>query len=388
LKDTVIIIKASSWKSAKLSMNHPEYASILKIAQYYGDKYRFVLVGTSGRPINSFFIKNNILAWDVQASGRLGRLTYYLGLLRLLFQYRPRLVIVLGLHNILPVSAYSLLSWRTRYVPVFIGEFGYYGNSLLGKLMFDKGLLLLKNSLELSHRRTLLMFALSSYILKRIEKLVPELTGNVALISYPIHPTFCETHDKVQPKSPSTPVLLTVAGIEPRKGLDTLVAAASSIQGNFKILIKGSVRDAGYFHKLKDMISRLGLENKVVFDSDLIDYDALASYYKSATLFVFPTREDCLGVAVLEALHCGLPVIATAVGGVTDMIVDGRNGLLVQPDNPEQLSNAISSLLKNEDLRKRLASNGRKVLDDIYYKDRLTLDSALSKSIAKVQEGN
>jgi glycosyltransferase involved in cell wall biosynthesis len=387
LKDTVLIIKASSWKAVSLSRNHPEYTSILNLAQNFGDKFRFILVGTTSKPTNIFFLKKNILAWDLQQKGRLGGLAYYFGILRLLLQYRPNVVITLGLLNIVPVSAFTLLSWKTRYVPIFIGEFGYYRNSLLGKLIFKATLVLLRTLISLSQRRTILMFALSRYIMNNIEKLVPAVTGRVALISYPIHPMFCQASDRTDFRTHHEPILLTVAGIEPRKGLDTLIASVPKIRGNCKVLIKGTIRDAQYFSALKNMVASLGLNDRVVFDTELVDYDRLVSYYESATLFVFPTREDCLGVVVLEALHCGLPVIATDVGGIPDMIKNGSNGILVPPDNADQLANAISLLLNDETMRNTLASNGRKVLNDYYYRDRMTLESALTRTLVKGEEG-
>jgi len=137
--------------------------------------------------------------------------------------------------------------------------------------------------------------------------------------------------------------------------------------------------------KLTAMVKNLGIEDRVTFITDIIDYDALTSYYKSATLFVFPTREDCLGVVILEALHCGLPVIATSVGGIPDMIKNGTNGILVRPDESLELANAISLLLDNECFRRKLAANARRSLISRYYKRRITLGEALMRSIGNSQ---
>jgi len=129
------------------------------------------------------------------------------------------------------------------------------------------------------------------------------------------------------------------------------------------------------------MTKKLDVEEKVTFVTNFVDYDTLASYYKSATLFVFPTREDSLGVVILEALHCGLPVIATSVGGIPDMIEDGVNGILVKPDDPQALANAISMVLKDYVLRRKIVANTKSVLYCRYYRGRLSLKEALIRSI-------
>jgi glycosyltransferase involved in cell wall biosynthesis len=132
------------------------------------------------------------------------------------------------------------------------------------------------------------------------------------------------------------------------------------------------------------MVKELKLSDHVIFQTDTIDYDKLIGLYKSATLFVFPTREDSLGVVILEALHSRLPVIATSVGGIPDMIKEGINGLLVKPDNPEELSKAIALLLRNNVLRETFRKNAATILKEKYYKNRITLADSLQQSVDAV----
>jgi glycosyltransferase involved in cell wall biosynthesis len=378
---TVVIIKSSPWKKAHQSRNHPEYSAIFDLLQIYESKVHFILVGTSNTHTSGILKKNGTIAWDIKTTGRLSNFTYHFDLMKLLFKYKPNLIIVLGLLNILPIAIYSFLSQKYKYVPIFIGEFGYHGTSKVNQCLMALGLKFLGIFLQLSKRKILSAFTLSTYTQRCVEKLAPNLSGKIKLISYNISPIFSLNQQDSASKCAKEPIILTVAGIEPRKGLDTLIKAVSLLPKKVKLVIKGSIRDNSYMNKLTAMVKNLNIGDRVTFITDIIDYDALVSYYKSATLFVFPTKDDCLGVVILEALHCGLPVIATSVGGVPDMIEDGFNGILVEADNPRELANAISLLLNDEALRRKLAANARSVLVSRYYQGRITLKEALIQSI-------
>jgi glycosyltransferase involved in cell wall biosynthesis len=381
-KPTVVIIKFGSWKAAHQWRNHPEYSAIHDILSLHRSKINFVLVGTSKTSPRGTSLVNGAIAYDIKAAGVRARalLAFNLNLLKLLFVYRPRLIIVLGLLNMLPVAVYSLLSWNSRFVPILIGEFGYHARKV-NQFLMTLFLRLLGISLQLSQKKILDAFALSNYVRRYIEKLAPNLSGKIRLIAYPISSIFCSTQQKNISKQSDQPIVLTVAAIEPRKGIDTLLKASVFLPEKVKIMIKGGVRDSAYMNELRALVVNLKLEDKVTFIKDFTDYDALVSYYKSATVFAFPTRDDCLGVVVLEALHCGLPVVATSVGGIPDMIENGVNGILVKADDPRELANAIMSLLTNDNLRAKLAGNARSVLNSRYYQGRITLQEALMQSI-------
>jgi glycosyltransferase involved in cell wall biosynthesis len=378
---TVVVVKSSSWKTAYQSGNHPEYKAIFDLLHRYNSRIHFVLVGTSSTTTREILSGKGITAWDIQAPGKLWDLGYYLDLMKLLFKYRPNFIIVLGLLNILPVAFYSLLSRKSKYVPVFIGEFGYYGSKRAGRLLTILAFKGLKLSLRLLQGKIFNMYTLSNSTKEQIEQLAPNLKGRVQLISYPISSVFCSSQNHTGSKHDEIPILLTIAGIEPRKGLDTLVKAVSLLQKETKVIIKGAVRSSAYLLNLKRMAKNLKVEDKLTFITDTVDYDDLASYYRSASVFVFPSREDCLGVVILEALHCGVPVIATSVGGIPDMVENGSNGILIQSDSPKELADAISLLLDNDDLRQKLSQNAKLVLDRRYYKARITLNEALVQSI-------
>jgi glycosyltransferase involved in cell wall biosynthesis len=379
-KVTVVIIKSGPWRLAHLSRNHPEYSATFDLIENFESEVQFVLMGDDRHPTSGFLL-NGAIAWDIQMD-RFWNLTYFFDLIRLIVKYKPHLVIVLGNFKTLPVAIYSLFSKRCVYAPMFIGEFGYYGKKRIGKPLMKLFFKVLGVCLQLSRRKIISAFAISKFERQAIEKLAPKLKGKIELYSYPISPNF-HSFSAREHKRTDVPIILTVAAIQPRKGLDVLVKAVALIAGKFKVIIKGSIRDASYMQELTSMVKEFNLQDKITFVTKHLDYDALASYYKSATLFVFPSREDSLGVAVLEALHCGVPVISTPVGGIPDMIENRVNGILVNPSEPHELANAILLLLNNSDARMNLAKNTRRVLSGRYYEGRVSIGEALSQSIAK-----
>ena len=86
---------------------------------------------------------------------------------------------------------------------------------------------------------------------------------------------------------------------------------------------------------------------------------ALIAHYQTSDLFVFPTRAEAFGIAAVEATAAGLPVIATRVGGLPDIVRDGETGLLIEPDDQDGLGRALRQLVDDETLRTRLGAAAR-----------------------------
>ncbi|MBT9151423.1 MAG: D-inositol 3-phosphate glycosyltransferase [candidate division WS2 bacterium] len=87
-------------------------------------------------------------------------------------------------------------------------------------------------------------------------------------------------------------------------------------------------------------------------------------YYNAADVFCLPsTSTESFGIVNLEAMTCGVPIVASKIGGVPDVVKDGENGLLVQPKDYEALADAIIYLLENEDERERMGKNGREKVE-------------------------
>ena len=146
-----------------------------------------------------------------------------------------------------------------------------------------------------------------------------------------------------------------------KKGVAYLISAMKSVIGEFpdcKLVIVG---DGPEKKALVSQVQHLGLWGNIVFAGSLPNRE-LPPYYRAADAFILPSIVDSrgdtegLGVVLLEAIAAGTPVIASSVGGIPDIVIDSRTGLLVRQKNPEQLASAIKKLLGSKVLSRRLSA--------------------------------
>ena len=156
--------------------------------------------------------------------------------------------------------------------------------------------------------------------------------------------------------SPYTPVtgrILYVGSLAERKGLDLLVQALPLIRQKFELHIVGA-SECGEKEKLKELLKTKHLDHTVVWRGFLQGED-LRKEYQEAAVFVLPTREDCFGLVLVEALAAGLPIVASKYAdGAYDVIREGVNGTIADPFVPGSLAKGIEQYLRNtEDMRVR-----------------------------------
>jgi len=148
------------------------------------------------------------------------------------------------------------------------------------------------------------------------------------------------------------------------KGLDVLIQAMAMMRDQMpdtKLLIVG----AGELEtEYRQLVSQHGLTNRVVFAGNVPD-DEVPRYYASSDLLVLSSkdRSEGFGLTILEANATGKPAIGTMVGGIPSVIRDGYNGLLVPPNDPSALAEAIKRVLGDDELIKRMGINGRTVAE-------------------------
>ena len=156
------------------------------------------------------------------------------------------------------------------------------------------------------------------------------------------------------------PVLVgTVGHLAPIKGHDVFLRAAALIsarRNNVNFLIIGEDKSSQMNHRksLESLVTELGLNGSVAMQGWR---DDIPSVLSSLTLFVSAARSEPFGLSIVEAMAAGLPIVATASEGASEIIEDGVSGKLVPVDNAESLAEAINDLLDDPLERSRLGRN-------------------------------
>jgi glycosyltransferase involved in cell wall biosynthesis len=115
--------------------------------------------------------------------------------------------------------------------------------------------------------------------------------------------------------------------------------------------------------------------NKDIFFVKSLPYRELVNYYRDSDVFVFPSVwNEPFGMPVIEAMACGIPVVATKSGGIPELIEDGRSGLLVDRDDSDALADAILRLLNDNNLRESIGKVGRERVIEKFTWDRVAND--------------
>lgn len=162
--------------------------------------------------------------------------------------------------------------------------------------------------------------------------------------------------------------LLTIGRLIPRKGTQDLLLALALLkrsQVTLDIIGDGPLRDA-----LERQASELGLEHVVRFRGAVSEQEKWGALAR-AHCFVSASHYEGFGMVFLEAMHVGLPIVATDKGGQTDILTTGENALLVPPEQPAQLAAALALLIDTPELRGRLAAANRRKGEN-YRMDRIS----------------
>lgn len=165
--------------------------------------------------------------------------------------------------------------------------------------------------------------------------------------------------------------ILSVGYLIERKGFEYLIRAMPLVlkeHENARLKIVGS---GPLESKLKALIYELDLGDQVEIIKNVSD-EKLLMMYNSADLFVLPSIVDSqgntegLGVVLLEAMACGLPVIGSNVGGISDIVLDSDTGLLVMEKDVDNIYHTLRSVIENENLGRQLSVNGLKMIKNEY----------------------
>ena len=156
-------------------------------------------------------------------------------------------------------------------------------------------------------------------------------------------------------------LILFVGYLDIFKGIFELVDAFYDINTknkNVKLMMVGTGPKKA---ELKKKISKLNLNGFVIFTGEIPPFE-MHNYYHAADIFVLPSYTEGLPISILEAMACALPVVATDVGGVSEIVKDGSNGFVVQPRDKQGLSKNLETFLNNKVLRKKFSDESLKLI--------------------------
>ena len=161
---------------------------------------------------------------------------------------------------------------------------------------------------------------------------------------------------------------ICVARLDALKGINDLVrgvAECKTMRVGFDLSLVGDGPCRG---ELEGLVRSLDLSDEISFLGWREDVPALLMH---ADMYVLASYTEGMPLSILEAMAAGLPVVATAVGGVPELVQDGVTGLLVPPRDPQALAGAMSRLVKDPALRRRMGEAGRRRVEEHFSFDRM-----------------
>ena len=169
---------------------------------------------------------------------------------------------------------------------------------------------------------------------------------------------------------PAGPVV-TVARLSPEKDVANLVRAtamAAKRAPELRVEVAGS---GPCLEDLKQLAASLDVGDRITFLGEVGDVRALLT---RARMFVLPSRSEGTPLTVLEAMACGLPVVATRVGGLPEVVVEGKTGHLVPPEDPAALAEAILTVWRDPGVGQAMGRTGRQRAEDRFNVRRMVAD--------------
>ena len=191
-------------------------------------------------------------------------------------------------------------------------------------------------------------------------------------------------HELFIPKK--SKVVTHIARIDPNKGQDCIIDAATAVlnevPSTYFLLVGDSNIDKFKWYKKKviQSINERGLGDKIIFAGKK---DNIEKIINISDVVILPSSYEALPGVVSEASACGKPVIASNVGGIPEMVIDGKTGHLIQPHDAQALSSSLVSILTNDECANKMGLEGRKYMEEkfnivhltqkleIFYKDLL-----------------
>lgn len=327
-------------------------------------------------------LKRNPLLW-LEVPFFIIAMTY--SLLRLLWKERPDLI---HAHWVLPQGLVAVIAKLFYKVPVITTAHGGDAFALRGSLMGRlKRFVLRRSDAWTSNTR-----ATSNAF--RQDFLPPKL--HIIPMGVDVKHFHSGQRVSLRRKLPKNEFLILFVGrLVEKKGVDDLLSALSLLPPELRCRTTSWVVGDGECRtRLQKYAESLGISDKTRFWGHISNH-LLPNFYAAADLFVVPSIETASGdtegqgVVLLEAFAARLCVVATRIGGISEVVTEGVTGILVQPQNPQQLAAAMENLLRNGTLRTELAENAYAKVDRYYGWEKIAkeLEDLYRSIIFKPEQG-
>jgi glycosyltransferase involved in cell wall biosynthesis len=375
---------------------------LVKINPYLLDKgYNIKILasdlGADRKHFNDYTFKN------ISSTGPLKLLFFlfnpfsFLAMKSILDKYNPSLVHLHVMHEITPSVLFLLKKYPT--VMTLHGSETFLSNLVLWKLkpgnfkqqVYDKKALTIAGKFTYFYFNCIQKF-FYNLALKNVDIFIApsKYLQNMAKtdVSPIVHvPNFIEF--QTFHELTNTYNLLFVGRLEKIKGVQCLIQAISFIIKVFPQTTLTIVGDGRDKTDLFNLTTTLQLEKSIQF-AGWIDHKDLDTYYEKASIVVIPSVvPENFPTVCNEAMSAGRPVVGTNVGGIPEIIDDGVNGYLVEPEKPEQIAEKVIKLFSEEKLLKELGSNARKKAEGFSIEKHLEkLDKVYEEIMSKYKQQN
>lgn len=228
-------------------------------------------------------------------------------------------------------------------------------------------------------RRATAITAVSRFQARELARDLALTEESIEIIPNPISPELLRQALEQPRTEPAQPVVLYTGRIELNKGSLELLQSVDRVASRFpevEYVIAGGRHNSIDDQALERALGTNGKREKVRLLGH-VAWQQLAEWYRRATVFVMPSHYETFGISVIEAMAFGLPVIASNVGGLPEVVEDGVTGILVPPGDAKALAGAIIRLLSDADLRRRLAQAGQARV-----RSEFTIDRIVDRTLA------
>jgi glycosyltransferase involved in cell wall biosynthesis len=192
-------------------------------------------------------------------------------------------------------------------------------------------------------------------------ELVPNAV-DVAHFSRDVAPIKIKELQNALGKRPGDTLLITASRLVHKNAVDDVIRALSLLPRRVRFIVLGTGPDEPMLRKLADS---LGVSDRVRFMGH-IGHAELPAYLKACDIFIRASRSEGMGNSFIEAFAAGIPVVATAVGGIPDFLTDGETGVFCKVDDPKSIAQAVERYLNDPALSAHVVKNARALAEEKY----------------------